>query len=307
MHGGGRHGVAVRFLAGFVGSSVSSVLTAPLDVLRSRYQSRAFREARAAQHSTLGTGVGSMLASIVRDEGPRALFRGLGVQLIGVGPSRALSIGAYSFFKAELTKLPGSSPDSPLVHLTAAGLSGMLASTVLNPLWVIKLRLQLQGRDNVRYTGTFSGLARIYREEGFRALYRGLGAAYLGVSESVIQFAVYEYLKLQAVHLKAAHLGFNAESNWFDHLIIGGASKLLASVATYPHEVVRTRLREQGIPGSRVQYKGIVDCFVQILRDEGRRGLYGGMAPHLLRVVPNSAIMFVVVEKVCSWFGYAGL
>lgn len=35
-----------------------------------------------------------------------------------------------------------------------------------------------------------------------------------------------------------------------------------------------------------------------IFKEEGTRGLYGGMPAHLMRVVPNAAIMFLVVEMI---------
>ena len=36
------------------------------------------------------------------------------------------------------------------------------------------------------------------------------------------------------------------------------------------------------------------------MREEGLRGLYCGLGAHLVRVVPNSAIMFLVYEAVVS-------
>jgi hypothetical protein len=75
--------------------------------------------------------------------------------------------------------------------------------------------------------------------------------------------------------------------------LAGGASKGLASIATYPHEVVRTRMREAGAAG---RYLTMPQSLRLIAREEGRRGLYGGLGPHLLRVVPNTAIMFMSFE-----------
>ena len=42
----------------------------------------------------------------------------------------------------------------------------------------------------------------------------------------------------------------------------------------------------------RVKYTGLAQCFGLIWREEGMAGLYGGLTPHLLRVVPSAAIMF---------------
>jgi solute carrier family 25 protein 33/36 len=82
-----------------------------------------------------------------------------------------------------------------------------------------------------------------------------------------------------------------------EYLTIASIAKLIASMATYPHEVVRTRMREQkGRSGHK--YTGFVQALQLIAKEEGIRGLYGGMAAHLIRVVPNAAIMFMTYETV---------
>ena len=74
---------------------------------------------------------------------------------------------------------------------------GVFTATITNPIWVIKTRLQLQTArissaagvtgastgahgGSIPYRGTVDCLQRIIREEGPRALYRGLSASYVG-------------------------------------------------------------------------------------------------------------------------------
>ncbi|PWY97666.1 mitochondrial substrate carrier, partial [Testicularia cyperi] len=65
---------------------------------------------------------------------------------------------------------------------------------------------------------------------------------------------------------------------------------------TYPHEVVRTRLRQQTQPGQRAKYTGLVQTVRLVVQEEGVAALYGGLSAHLLRVVPNAVVMFSIYE-----------
>lgn len=46
-----------------------------------------------------------------------------------------------------------------------------------------------------------------------------------------------------------------------------------------------------------------MQCFRLIWKEEGLAGMYGGLTPHLLRVVPSAAIMFGTYEFVLRAFG----
>lgn len=72
---------------------------------------------------------------------------------------------------------------------------------------------------------------------------------------------------------------------------------MTASVATYPHEVVRTRLQTMRISrevfengGTSRPSTGIIRTTKDIIHNEGWRGLYRGLSVNLTRTVPNSAI-----------------
>lgn len=53
--------------------------------------------------------------------------------------------------------------------------------------------------------------------------------------------------------------------------------------------------------GQSPKYHGLAQSFKLVLREEGVKALYGGMSPHLLRVIPNAVCMFYVYEQVLSW------
>lgn len=55
-------------------------------------------------------------------------------------------------------------------------------------------------------------------------------------------------------------------------------------------------MRQQPSPGEAPKYTSLRRTILLVWRDEGAAALYGGLSAHLLRVVPNAAIMFSVYE-----------
>jgi solute carrier family 25, member 33/36 len=52
-----------------------------------------------------------------------------------------------------------------------------------------------------------------------------------------------------------------------------------------------------------LKYTGLWQCFKLVAKEEGMAGLYGGLTPHMLRVVPSAAIMFGTYESVLRLLG----
>ena len=261
-----------------------------------------------------GRAVFRSLYGIARSEGVRGLFRGFPAHLMAVIPARGLYFFSYSALRHRTDAVWGG--DSSVAHLLAAAGAGAVATTATNPLWVVKTRFQLQrgqaapaGSGLARdYVSTTSALARIVREEGVRGLYRGMAASYIGISEGTINFVLYERLKRLALARKndaRRHRGEAALDRLGAAELFGisACTKLFASMATYPHEVIRTRLRyTRAAAGEARPYSGVIQATRKVWRAEGRRGLYAGMGVHLLRVVPNNAIMFMTFELVSREF-----
>jgi solute carrier family 25 protein 33/36 len=75
-------------------------------------------------------------------------------------------------------------------------------------------------------------------------------------------------------------------------------AKLIATLSTYPHEVLRTRLRQTPDAGGKAKYTSILQATKLIWREEGGRAFYGGMTAHVMRVVPNAALLFLSYETI---------
>ena len=309
----------------------AATLTNPLDVLKTRLQSDFYQAQLRQLHAKhplpnkiTFTSVPraalfhlaetfQLLGSIYQHEGFRTLFRGLGANLIGVVPARSINFFVYGNGKRILNNYlnPEGRENVWSVHLLAAATAGIATGTATNPIWVVKTRLQLD-RNNAshdpfrgrQYKNSWDCIRQTVRHEGVRGLYRGLSASYLGVTESTLQWVLYERMKLGLARREARRLTLSGyQRTMLDNVEeIGGrfsaaaGAKFVAAVITYPHEVVRTRLRqaptvitESG--RATMKYTGLIQCFRLVAKEEGLAGLYGGMTPHLLRAVPSAAIV----------------
>eukprot|EP00128_Syssomonas_multiformis_P007812 Colp12_sorted_trinity150504_noHs@410 len=295
----------VHFVAGGLGGTVGAVLTCPLEVVKTRLQSHQYR----IQNMTTM----QLCRQMYRYEGFRSFWKGVLPNLVGAAPSRAIYFYTYTKCKEVYPKLVGqdtSSASTP-IHIASAASAGIATATATNPIWMVKTRLQLDASvtagSGLLESRSLNTVRTIYRTEGFGGFYRGLVASYFGIFETSIQFVVYEKLKAQLKQYRARHpLTSDPEKKhareFLELTAVAAVSKLIASTSTYPHEVVRTRLREDPVNGA-APYRGFMNCLTRIAKEEGVRALYGGMGPHLLRVVPNAAIMFTVYELVVHLYG----
>lgn len=233
------------------------------------------------------------LKHIVQTEGGRALFKGLGPNIVGVAPSRAIYFCAYSKAKNALNTVGIIPANSPLVHIMSASCAGFVSATLTNPIWFVKTRLQLDYNANAKQSVT-ECVRRIYATQGLTGFYKGITASYVGISETVIHFVIYEALKKKLNEMRDANPGDDKTSRDFlEFMAAGATSKTIASVVAYPHEVARTRLREEGN-----KYRSFWQTIHTVWKEEGKAGLYRGLGTQLVRQIPNTAIMMATYEAV---------
>ncbi|KAH8918041.1 mitochondrial carrier [Atractiella rhizophila] len=280
---------------------------------------------------------GGILRDIYKYEGPRALFKGLGPTLVGVVPARSINFFTYGNGKQMYAHYLNDGKENPAIHLLAGFTAGLATATFTNPIWVVKTRLQLENSQrepssakpstshasssstastssrhvsstsSIRTANAYSTAAipqkttsvivirQILKNEGIKGYYRGLSASYLGCAEGTLQWTLYEQFK---------RLGRRdgKEVGTIQQMLASGGAKLIATAITYPHEVVRTRLRQAPPANGELKYKGLWQTFRVIAMEEGVVAFYGGMSAHLMRVIPNAVVMFYVYEGALKLF-----
>ncbi|XP_066253775.1 mitochondrial carrier protein Rim2 isoform X2 [Euwallacea similis] len=306
----------IHLVAGGAAGTVGAIVTCPLEVVKTRQQSsrgsgmvsfpgsdappqsRNLKQPASIHGFTtppplrIGNDMGIMqcIRHIVKHEGPMALFKGLGPNLIGVAPSRAVYFSTYSQAKRFWNSiLP---PDSPVVHVCSASCAGFMASTLTNPIWFVKTRLQLDVNKENPMTA-IQCVKMIYSKSGILGFYKGITASYMGISETIIHFVIYEAIKAQLVAYHAHSSDERSSKDFLEFMVAGAISKTVASCIAYPHEVARTRLREEGN-----RYTGFWQTLQLVFKEEGIKGCYRGLKTQLVRQIPNTAIMMSTYEAV---------
>ncbi|XP_062263796.1 peroxisomal membrane protein PMP34 [Platichthys flesus] len=178
-----------------------------------------------------------------------------------------------------------------LVHAVSGAVGSVTAMTVFFPLDTARLRLQVDENRKARSTPAI--LAEIVKEEGLLAPYRGWFPV-------ICSLCCSNFVYFYCFHSLKARLLKGKPSAPSTDLIVGITAGIVNVLVTTPLWVVNTRLKLQGSKFRNedirtTNYSGILDAFVQIVRQEGVGALWNGTFPSLLLVL-NPAIQFMIYE-----------
>ena len=297
---------ALNLLSGGAAGTLASCITNPLEVIKTQLQSSSTAVGELAAASGHPTEIAK---KIFERDGILGFWKGMRPTLIGIIPSRSIYFYSYEQTKRILGNVglkEGAVPNALISGLSA----GVWSNSLTNPIWVVKTRLQLLADSTAgqrAYTGYRDAVKTIYKEEGVGGFYKGISASYWGCLEGATQFMIYEQIKAKLLfqqNTQREEMGLEPSDTLpkLMYFLSAACAKGTASILTYPHEVARTRLREQARNGV-FKYNGMWQTIGLVAKEEGRKGLYSGMGVHLMKVVPNSAIMFLTYEVVNSWLG----
>lgn len=141
---------------------------------------------------------------------------------------------------------------------------------------------------------------KMWKQGGTRAYFRGLLWGLIGqYPYSAIDLTTFAYTKRWYVQRKEAQgfLGKDAMPSAPVTAAIGGFSGALGASLVWPLNLLRTRLQTSGTVLHPQVYTGIVDVTRKTIQREGWRGLFKGITPNLIKVVPAVAITYTVYEQ----------
>ncbi|KUI62744.1 Carrier protein YMC1, mitochondrial [Cytospora mali] len=290
---GGAAQTAKDLFSGAAGGVAQVLLGQPFDIVKVRLQT-----------STTNTSALATAASILKNEGPLAFYKGTLTPLIGIGACVSVQFGGFHaarrYFEEQNALKHGAAAGAPLSYgqYYAAGAFAGIANTVLScPIEHIRIRLQAQPHGAGRlYSGPGDCVQKLVRAEGggvLKGVYRGTAVTLLREAQAYgVWFLAFEWLmngdaarnKIKREEISPVKVAF-----------YGGLAGEALWLSSYPFDVVKSKMQTDGF-GKDQKYKTMRDCFAKTWKAEGARGFWKGLGPTLLRAMPVSAGTFAVVE-----------
>lgn len=226
------------------------------------------------------------LRQIHMEEGVHGYFKGNGANCIRVFPYVAIQFATFEKIKVLISD--NTNPLSSLQKLIGGAVAGVVSVCVTYPLDAARARLTVQGGlAETRHTGLFNVLSTVLRVEGLRGMYRGVLPTIWGIAPYAgLNFTVYDTLRT-SVPRDAKN-----EPDAMYLLACGALAGTCGQTAAYPLDVLRRRFQLSTLREGATEYTSTLGGLRTIIRNEGVRGLYRGLVPNFIKVIPSVAIMF---------------
>ncbi|CAL9773079.1 unnamed protein product [Musa acuminata subsp. burmannicoides] len=298
--GGGVPLIVKELVAGGVAGGVSKTAVAPLERVKILFQTR-----RAEFHSV---GLLGSFRKILQTEGLLGFYRGNGASVARIVPYAALHFMAYEQYRRWIILGFPNIGKGPVLDLISGSIAGGTAVIFTYPLDLVRTKLayQVVGSSRLKnrgpycsseqvYHGILDCILKMYRKNGLRGLYRGVGPSLYGIFPySGLKFYFYEELKM---HVPEEH-----KKDVVVKLACGSVAGLLGQTITYPLDVVRRQMQVQALSTSNNEVgKGTFETLVMIIRTQGWKQLFSGLSINYLKVAPSVAIGFTVYDAMKSW------
>ncbi|CAL5218925.1 g671 [Coccomyxa viridis] len=210
-----------------------------------------------------------------------------------VGPSQGAESSSAPPAEAPSGAPPGPPADPPrpmdeaqraLRILVAGGVAGAVSRTATAP--VDRMKLLLQVDSTARGLTMREGWNRMVTEGTTSAFFRGNGTNVIKIApETAIKLSCNDRIK----HMVCEDIDDITPGQ---RMLSGALAGAIAQFAIYPLELVRTRLAVCPMG----TYRGIWDCWGQIVRKEGWSCFYRGLTPSLIGILPYAGVDIMTFE-----------
>lgn len=269
----------VSAAAGFFAGATEAAITMPFDTVKTYCQ---------VQKSTSGISPIAGARDIYSLRGVGGFYFGLPAVLVQVAGKGAIRWSAFEQFKLALQKAGAPTASVDLCAGIGAGFTEAFLWTT--PTERMKVLRQNDIRSGLnRYASLPSAVRTVAKEHGVRGLYAGIGACGIRQASGVgIRFGIYGRVK-SAITSDPPQLWQSA--------VAGGITGCVSTTLNHPIDFAKTRIEAQDGASQAKEYTGTFQCIRTVVRQEGIRALYRGIAPRMMKVSLGQAITFSAYER----------
>merc|ERR1712218_537012 len=273
-----------NFMLAGVAAGVSKTVAAPIERVKLLVQNQdeMIKQGRLDKPYT---GVLDCTKRVMATEGIAPFWRGNLANVLRYFPTQALNFAFKDTIKALFATPKDASPAVKFAtNIASGGAAGTLSLLFVYSLDFARTRLanDAKGKGGERQ---FNGLVDVYvktlKSDGIQGLYRGFSISAVGIFiYRGMYFGLYDTLK---------PLVLGADAGVTLSFFLGWAVTVTAGLMSYPIDTVRRRMMMTS--GGGVKYKGSIDCFTQVLKNEGFMSLMKGAGANVLRCVAGAGVL----------------
>jgi len=286
------------FLAGGISAAISKTAVAPIERVKLLLQVQATSKQIAKDQQYKG--MVDCFVRIPREQGFAAFWRGNMANVIRYFPTQALNFAFKDKYKQIF--LGGVDKKKEFWkffagNLASGGAAGATSLCFVYPLDFARTRLAAdvgKGSGNREFKGLGDCLAKIFKADGLGGLYRGFFVSVQGIIiYRAAFFGLYDTAK-----------GMTGKTNILISWMIAQCVTTVSGIISYPFDTVRRRLMMQsGRKGGDVMYKGTIDCWRKVAKNEGAGAFFKGAFSNVLRGTGGAIVLVMYDEIQVLMFG----
>jgi len=280
----------IDFLMGGISAAVAKTAAAPIERIKLLVQNQGemIKQGRLAEPYK---GIGDCARRTYADEGLAAFWRGNTANVIRYFPTQALNFAFKDYYKGLFSYDQKRDGYAKWMagNLASGGAAGATSLLFVYSLDYARTRLANDNKSAKKGGGErqFNGLLDVYKKT---LASDGIGGLYRGFVPSVVGIIVYRGLYFGMYDsLKPVVLTGNLKGSFGASFLLGWGVTTAAGVASYPLDTIRRRMMMTS--GSGVNYKNMMDCGAQIVKNEGVATLFKGAGANILRGVAGAGVL----------------
>eukprot|EP01083_Nonionella_stella_P073953 200296_1 len=281
----------IVWLASSFAGLVEGITVQPFDMIKTRNQ---------LLETNIAPNILKSFSEIYHEGGVLRFYRGLLPELAGMIPKTTVMYSSYEFARRYFATHFNNDQTNWKVCAMAGFISGYAEAITVCPFQVIKVRLQSKMYLG-KYRNTLDCYCTVFREEGIRSLFIGLGATFWrNCVWNTIYFGLMYQIKENVLPDVSEKHKLYALGQTLAAGFVGGVT---ATMFNAPFDVVKSRVQQQNIHDKQ-RYRYTLSTLYMIYHHGGISGCYRGLQAKVIRMGVGGAVCMATFEGLCQGYVY---